>query len=305
MKLNKSVIIPILFFVFTALGLEALVLPYVPFGSGRWSDSVGTNVSNRSSRINGNLNVTGNYYKNGVLFTGGGSGTPIIASNDGTELTAEMTSINITGNYLTATASGGDVTIKSDTGKMLTVYNLDTTKIGKYGKDNVFTGSNSFGGTTAFDNIYMTGSFISESGITVDALTVVNGATIGTTLVVTDDLTAQSDLIVDGFSRSGGSGKRIKEMYLKGLLSDTTNKTLRLTHGFNKTTMRNIKGFDVSIYHDTTALVWRGMYSHNSHYVPHCMYVYIDSANVNCTMGAACALTSDSIYVTLKYTDDF
>lgn len=174
MKLNKSVIIPIFFFAFAALGLEALVLPYVPFGAGRWSDSVGTNVSNRSSRINGNLNVTGNYYKNGVLFTGG-SGSPIVASEEGVAIESDMTSINFVGNTFTAHSPGaGEVQITStiDTNDLLTRFNLDTSDIALQSEGAAFTGN-----VTAQ-------SFQTTGTITGDELTIINAGSFGALLTV-------------------------------------------------------------------------------------------------------------------------
>jgi hypothetical protein len=154
-KITKQMMMPLLVLVFVALGLESLVLPYVPFGSGRWSDSLGTNVSNHAARINGNLNVTGNYYKNGVLFTGGG----------GSDV-----------DFDTIYSVGKDST------KFLTLRNRNST----------YTGSNTFNNTTTFDQVYITGNLINDGLSQTDTLRITNGINVGGPGTISGRLILQS-----------------------------------------------------------------------------------------------------------------
>jgi hypothetical protein len=242
MKLNKSIIIPLLILIFASFGLERLVLPYVPFGSGRWSDSLGTNVSNHSARINGNLNITGNFYKNGVLFTGGGSSVPVY--DEGSLQTAAMTALNFTGANIATTADvGGNVLVNVTTDPTL-LPRSDTTKFGYLNKNNIWTGSNTFGsGTQTIDALYVTSNIVNNGLTQTDTLSVIQGVNVGgamnvaTTLTsnkvtVTDSSGFGNDVTISGFTQLGSSGPAVKQKLITGL-SATGNATVTFAHGLS------------------------------------------------------------------------
>lgn len=189
----RKFIIPILFLCFTAFGLEQLVNPFVKFGAGRWTDSTGWNVGNRKSKVNGDLDITGSYKVNGVTI---GSGTPITADEEGSEIEDNITGLNFVGNLYTATTSTGTVTLTST---------LDTNNIATFYKTAAFTGD-----VTA-------ASFQASNGVVCDALTVVGGSasSIAGTLTVTDSSGFGNDVTIAGFTRLGELSENIKTKFLK------------------------------------------------------------------------------------------
>jgi hypothetical protein len=194
--MHKRTIIPMMLLIFALLGLEYQVLPYVPFGGGRWIDSVSKNTSNRSIEVRGNVNITGNYYKNGVLFSGGG-GTPITGSDENAGILDEVTGLDFVGNIFSATGDTGTglmtLTSTIDTNDFFTRFNLDTTKIGHLSENNTWTGSNSFTtGTQTIDALYITSSIVNDGLTQTDTLRITNGIDVGGPGTVSGRLTLQS-----------------------------------------------------------------------------------------------------------------
>lgn len=142
MKLKKEILIPLAIAIFALIGLELQVLPYIPFGGGRWIDSISKNTSNRSLEVRGDVNVTGSYKING------------------SDLGAAAV------NFDTIYSRGKDST------KFLTVRNRDNTFVGT----NVFNGL-TYTGVMETGNLTATGTFdvsgvsTFASNVQVDGLT--------------------------------------------------------------------------------------------------------------------------------------
>lgn len=245
--MHKRTIIPMMLLIFALLGLEYQVLPYVPFGGGRWIDSVSKNTSNRSIEVRGNVNITGNYYKNGVLFSGGG-GTPITGSDENAGILDEVTGLDFVGNIFSATGDTGTglmtLTSTIDTNDFFTRFNLDTTKIGHLSENNIWTGSNTFGsGTQTIDALYVTSNIVNNGLTQTDTLSVIQGVNVGgamnvaTTLTsnkvtVTDSSGFGNDVTISGFTQLGSSGPAVKQKLITGL-SATGNATVTFAHGLS------------------------------------------------------------------------
>ncbi len=281
MKLNKSIIIPLLVLLFAGFGFEQLVLPYVSFGSGRWSDSVGTNVSNRSSRINGNLNVTGNYYKNGVLFTGGG-GSVISGSDESNGILDEVTGLDFVGNTFSATGDTGTglltLTSTMDTNDYYSRYRLDTSDIA------LLSQSADFAGYVAAAQLETNGAIIGDelvinsTSLLSGLVTVQNGIQIadatkviinsgndilykvttggahklqtigGTVLAKVDSSNAFSSRIA-GMNNLWNGTSLIAQKLVRGV-SPTGNSTVTFAHGI---TDGKVIGASIWLRHDTIA----------------------------------------------------
>lgn len=332
MKLNKTIIIPLLILLFAAFGFEQLVLPYVSFGSGRWSDSIGTNVSNRKARINGDLNVTGNYYKNGILFSGG-SGTPIVVSNEGTEVESEMSSINFVGNIFTAASSSGDVTLTSnvDTNNYFSRYRLDTSNLAMLNEAASFAGDisganiSTTGTLSAADinisnvadvwtlSVGSTATFIAGGITLADATKVIinsgndilykvstGGAhkfqTAGGTILAKVDSSRGLAQRIEGINSFWGGATMIYEK-LVALKVGNSNSTTTAAHGLNH---NNILGWKCEIRDDTT----NTHVSPGTWFSPWVFYAKIDSLTVTVTVPASPSGTSvanDSAFFLIRY----
>lgn len=340
MKINKTIIIPLLILVFAAFGFEQLVLPYVSFGSGRWSDSIGTNVSNRKARINGDLNIIGNYYKNGVLFSGG-SGTPIVVSNEGTEVESEMSSINFVGNTFTATSTSGDVTLTSnvDTNNYFSRYRLDTSNLAMLNEAASFAGDisganvSTVGTLSAEDlnindladvwslSVGSTATFI--AGITLaDATKVIvnsgndilykvstSGAHIFQTQSGTDiariDSSSGISAKIEGLSGIWGSEPMVKQKLIRGVTASAVNGTQTYAHNI---TNGRIIGMTATLRVDTSGVSGYGNdytifpFANTFMGTGYQWTAYFDSLNVGTKLGgSADAIKLDSVFFLLTY----
>ncbi len=257
MKLKKSIVIPSLVLIFALMGLELQVLPYVPFGSGRWIDSVSKNTSNRSIEVRGNVNITGNYYKNGVLFSGGG-GTPITGSDENAGILDEVTGLDFVGNIFTATGDTGTglltLTSTVDTNDFFTRFNLDTTKIGHLSENNTWTGSNTFSaGTQTIDALYVTSSIVNDGLTQTDTLSVIQGANFGGAISVAGTVTANSNANITGFTQLGNSpGVKIK--IVNGVMPNTAAAMNSYAHGITYGNSK-IVGWTVTARSDSTGAI--------------------------------------------------
>ncbi len=287
MRLNSTIIIPLLVLVFAAIGFEQLALPYVSFGAGRWSDSLGTNVSNRKARINGDLNITGNYYQNGALFTGGGGAginwdTVLTRTADSARLGWLARTQTWTGaNTFDGDISAGDVSI-SDTllaigftqiNELLTLYGVqfgdETHRIAPGGSDIEYTTA------TGGAHIFQTQS--------------------GTQLAKIDSSSGMGSRI-KGVNSFWGGTKMIYEK-LVALKAGNSNSTVTATHGLNH---NNILGWKCEIRDDTT----NTHVSPGSWYSPWVFYAKIDSLTVTITIPASpsgYSVANDSAYFLIRY----
>lgn len=255
--MHKRTIIPMMLLIFALLGLEYQVLPYVPFGGGRWIDSVSKNTSNRSIEVRGNVNITGNYYKNGVLFSGGG-GTPISGSDENAGILDEVTGLDFVGNIFSATGDTGTglmtLTSTIDTNDFFTRFNLDTTKIGHLSENNTWTGSNTFsGGTQTIDALYVTSSIINDALTQTDTLSVIQGANFGGAISVAGTVTANSNANITGFTQLGNSpGVKVKVVY--GVMPGTPATMNSYAHGITYGNSK-IVGWTVTARSDSTGAI--------------------------------------------------
>lgn len=124
MTINKKVIIPLLFLLFAAFGLEEIAGEFIKFGQGRWTDSTGWNVSNRKSKINGDLDVMGSVLQNGSPIAGAVSYDTIVT--------------------------------KKDTARFF--HKVDTTRLAGLKRANTFTGTNDFNAMTSIADVDITGA---------------------------------------------------------------------------------------------------------------------------------------------------
>lgn len=205
--------------------------------------------------------------------------TTYITSNRPVKVTGDL---NVTGDYLldgspfTGTGVNYDtVMTKRDTGRFF--HKLDTTRLAGIKRANTFTGINTFNGQTYTGNI--------ETGNT----------TITGTLDVTNAVT------FGDYVQLSPNGQFLKDLYFAGKLGSSTSSTTLIPHGLDKTTMQQIRQITGVVYHDTTALSWRGMYELNSLYAPMLAYCFIDSANIRVILGSSCVFTDDSVFITLKF----
>jgi hypothetical protein len=115
MKLKKEILIPLAIAIFALIGLELQVLPYIPFGGGRWIDSISKNTSNRSIEVRGDVNITGSYKINGsdlgaaavnfdTIYSRGKDSTKFLTMRN-RDNTANIETANLTANG-TFTATG-------------------------------------------------------------------------------------------------------------------------------------------------------------------------------------------------------
>ena len=336
MKFNKSIIIPLLVLLFAGFGLEQLVLPYISFGSGRWSDSVGSNVSNRSSRINGNLNVTGNYYKNGVLFTGGG-GSVISASDESDGILDEVTGLDFVGNTFRATGDTGTglltLTATMDTNNYYSRYRLDTSDIALLSQSADFAGDVTAAQFQTLGSIVGDELTINSTSSLTGLVTVLNGIQIsdatkvivnssndilykvttggahkfqtagGTVLAKVDSSNAFSSRIA-GMDNLWNGTSLIGQKLIRGV-APTGNSTVTFAHGL---TDGKIIGANIWLRHDTTATsvyhTARNWYVHpNSTYDATLTY-YAGYDSLYCWArfpATATATRGDSLYFLLTY----
>lgn len=334
MKLNKILIIPALIALFALFGLEMAVLPYVPFGTGRWSDSLGTNVSNHNSRINGNLNVVGDYYRNGVLF--GAGGTPITASEEGTEIEDEITGLDFVGNMYTVTTSAGSVTLTStvDSSDFFTRFNLDTSDIAMQSQTAIFAGdvtANGFytNGTMSAGELevtnasYLNGAIIAGLGIQfVDATKVIvdfgndilykvstGGAHVFQTASGTDlakiDSSSGISAKIEGLSGIWGSEPMVRQKLIRGVTASAVNGTQTYAHNI---TNGRIIGMTATLRVDTSGVSGYGNdytifpFANTFMGTGYQWTAYFDSLNVGTKLGgSADAIKLDSVFFLLTY----
>lgn len=278
--MRMRTIIPMLLLIFALLGLEYQVLPYVPFGGGRWIDSVSKNTSNRSIEVRGNVNITGNYYKNGVLFSGGG-GTPITGSDENAGILDEVTGMDFVGNIFTATGDTGTglmtLTSTIDTNDFFTRFNLDTTKIGHLSENNTWTGINTFSsGTQTIDALYVTSSIVNDGLTQTDTLSVIQGANFGGAISVAGTVTANSNANITGFTQLGNS-PGIKMKLVESTSPATTLTKSQVTHGI---TNGKILGFNCMVTRDTIASFTYAndpAYPPNTAIASYAYHAYVDS----------------------------
>lgn len=265
MTINKKVIIPLLFVLFAAFGLEEIAGEFVKFGPGRWTDSTGWNVSNRKSKIDGDLNITGAYLLNGSPFTGTGvSYDTVVTKKDTARFLHKTDSVRFALIDAGSNAFVGDVTANSFQTlngvvcDALTVTGGSTSSI-----SGVLTVQDSSG----FANDLTIGATLTAlAGLTLSDATkiIINSASdilykvttggahvMETTSgrdVMKADSTSGTGTLPQGLESIWGGTKLLYQKYIRGV-APTGNATVSYAHGLTDGT---IIGASIWLRHDTT-----------------------------------------------------
>lgn len=287
------------FLLFTAFSLEEIAGEFVKFGPGRWTDSTGWNVSNRKSKINGDIDVMGSVLQNGSPIAGAVSYDTIVT--------------------------------KKDTSRFF--HKVDTTRLAGVKRGNTFTGTNTFSGllytgTTETGNTTVTGTFDVNTGVAtfgsaiqlIDNTKVITASgsdilykvstggahkfqTAGGTDLLTVDSASGIGSRVGGMSGIWGSEPLLRQKLIRGV-APTGNSTVTFAHGLTDGT---IVSANIWLRHDTTATGFytaRNWYVHpNTTFEPTLIY-YAGYDSLYCWArfpAGSTATRGDSLYFLLTY----
>lgn len=289
MKITTRDFIVFCMAMFAIVSLGSMYAPKLYIGGGGYF----TDTTSALTALNKGLNVNGQLLVNGSPVSGG-SGTPIVGSDESVGLIDEITGVNFIGNIYTATADTGSglltLTADIDTLDFWTRFNMDSSKVAYIDRTKTWSSDQTFVNIYAEEDITALGNII--------------GADITSTgnMLSSGDMDVTGTLNVNGW-RNPNSTKNLKTKYLTGVLppNNPSFGVLNLAHGISSWTF--IRDVRVLVKHDTSSSTWAGFYSPNGMYAPHQVYWQVTDTHVKFTNPGGTVLSDDTVYVWVDYSD--